>query len=126
MNGFIRSLASALVAAALLLTPTVGWSATCRHDGGVAATSLHATTKGNANTNTNAIAPQALCGDHSTSSSRPADTDADCAGACALTTFAGEPAQPIARLRDATLLIASVDRFAAGLAIPPPLGPPRL
>ena len=119
MRNYVQLVVSALVAAALLFAPIAGASAACRHVAGDASSVVLAT----------AHAPAALskadCDDHAAPSPRPAGQGASCAAVCAPPGVANVSTLAARSAAVASPLIASHDAFAAGLAIPPLLGPPR-
>jgi hypothetical protein len=119
MRGYVRFVVSALLAAVLLFAPTAGASAACRHAVGAATSVVLATARAHADSS------KADCDDHAAPSPRPAGQGASCAAVCALPAVTNILALAASRATAASPLIASLDAFAAGLAIPPLLGPPR-
>lgn len=119
MRGYVRIVVAALVAAALLFAPTASASATCAHAAGDAASLALAIA------HIHASSAQANCGDHSAPHPRSANHGARCAATCAPPEVTNVQA-PAAHCANASIpLIVSLDAFAAGLSIPPLLGPPR-
>jgi len=119
MGRYVRFVASALVAAALLFAPTASAGASCGRDASDPASLVLAVAHHHASS------ARADCDDHSAPSPRAASHGAPCAAICGLLAVTSVNSPNARRATESNPLVDRCEMLVAGLAIPPLLGPPR-
>jgi hypothetical protein len=118
--GLLRLILTALIAVGLLFFPGGAAHAVPCHDAAMHQAAVHAMTA------PGGAAAEAMRHDPSIAHHCMAEQDACCNGTFSAAVPLIASTEFALRTREATVLGAGLDRFVAGLEIPPPLGPPRL